>query len=52
MYQNNIFFYFFKVIFEINTSKQYKNTKIKLIHNKKKIKFIKNMISTAFQKSP
>ena len=37
MHENNICFYFFKIIFDTITSKRYKNIK-KLILNKKKIK--------------
>jgi hypothetical protein len=35
MHQNNIFFYFLKIIFDINTSKRYENIK-KIILSKKK----------------
>jgi len=37
MYQNNIFFYFFKIIFDISASKRSKNTK-KYINLKQKKK--------------
>jgi hypothetical protein len=36
MYQNNIFFYFLKIIFDINASKWCKNTKNILIWSKEK----------------
>jgi len=39
MHENNICFYFFKIIFDTITSKRYKNIK-KLILNKKKLKKI------------
>ena len=46
MHQNNIFFYFLKIIFDINTSKRYENTKKNYFEVKKKIKnifFFKNV---------
>jgi len=39
MYQNNIFFIFKKIIFDINASKWSKNTKKILIWSKEKNKF-------------
>jgi hypothetical protein len=41
IYHNNIYFYFLKFIFDINTSKQFKYTK-KI--NLKKFSFFKNII--------
>jgi hypothetical protein len=46
MHQNNIFFIFFKFIFDINTSKQSKNTK-KNNFKQKKIKFWANSVLAA-----
>jgi len=38
----NIFFYFFKIIFDISILKRFKNTK----KNKKKLNFFKNAFET------
>jgi hypothetical protein len=44
MHQNEFFFYFLKIIFDISTSKRSKNIK--------KIKIFKNIIYTAFSNTP
>jgi hypothetical protein len=49
MHQNNIFFYFLKIIFDINVSKWSENTKNILIWSKKNKKysiFLKNAFET------
>jgi hypothetical protein len=48
MYQNNIFFYFFKIIFDISASKWSKNKK-KLIWNKEKNKINLNFFKNIFE---
>ena len=50
IYQN-IFFYFLKIIFDINTLKRYKNI-IFFYFKQKKFKIFKNMIFTLFQNHP
>jgi hypothetical protein len=40
IHQNDIFFYFLKIIFKIIISKRFKKYKIKLFFNQKKIKFL------------
>jgi hypothetical protein len=45
MHQNNIFFYFFKFIFDINTSKQSKNNQKNSFEAKKIHFFFKSMMS-------
>jgi hypothetical protein len=50
MYQNNIFFYFLKIILDINTSKCYENTKKNIIlKQKKNLIFFKNIFKTKKQ---
>jgi UDP-glucose 6-dehydrogenase len=46
----NVFFYFLKIIFKNSTSKQFKKYK-KNSFLAKKIKFFKNMSTTAFSKT-
>jgi hypothetical protein len=48
MYQNDFFFIFLKIIFEISTSKRSKIYKKILIFCKKKIKIFENAVCTAF----
>jgi hypothetical protein len=44
IHQKNIFFYFLKIIFDINALKQSKNTKTILILNKKNSKFLETQV--------
>jgi hypothetical protein len=48
MHQNNIFFYFLKIIFDINVSKWSENTKNILIWSKKNKKY-SNFFKNAFK---
>jgi hypothetical protein len=48
MHQNNIFFYFLKIIFDINVSKWSENTKNILIWSKKNKKY-SNFFKNAFE---
>lgn len=53
MHQNNIYiFYFLKFIFDISTSKQFKNTNKTLILSQKKLKFWANNILAAMPNTP
>jgi hypothetical protein len=48
IYQNNIFFYFFKIIFKISALKRFKTLK-KLIFSKKKLIFLEIRVGPRFQ---
>jgi len=51
MHQNNIFFYFLKFIFDINTLKQFKNTsKIKYLNFQKPLFELHSQTGAKFQK--
>jgi hypothetical protein len=49
MYQNNIFFYFLKIIFDISALKWSKNTKKILIWSKEKNKKNSNFFKSVFE---
>jgi len=49
IHENNIFFYFLKIIFDISTSKSFENTKKNINLKQRKNKKILNFFKSAFK---